>query len=151
VEEVRIQVKRVRADAAPLPLPRYMTAGAAGMDLYADVDSAVTLAPFQRKLIPTGIAVALPPGFEAQVRPRSGLALKSGLTLLNSPGTIDCDYRGEIQLIAINMGSEPVAIERGQRIAQLVIQRVLRAAWQEVEDLPGSERQTGGFGHTDEI
>jgi dUTP pyrophosphatase len=103
----------------------------------------------QRLLIPTGIAIALPPDFEAQIRPRSGLALKQGITMVNSPGTIDADYRGEIQIIAINLGSEPVVIERGQRIAQMVVQRVARAEWQEVEELPSSERQDGGFGHTD--
>jgi dUTP pyrophosphatase len=103
----------------------------------------------QRALIPTGFAIALPPGFEAQIRPRSGLALKEGLTMANSPGTIDADYRGEIQLIAINLGQEPVVIRRGQRIAQMVVQRVVRAQWQEVQELPSSERQGGGFGHTD--
>jgi dUTP pyrophosphatase len=104
----------------------------------------------ERALIPTGIAIALPQGFEAQVRPRSGLALKEGLTMANSPGTIDADYRGEIQLIAINLGKEPLVIQRGQRVAQMVIQRVIRAEWLEVEELPPSERQDGGFGHTDE-
>jgi dUTP diphosphatase len=150
VEEIRIQIKRVRAGTAPLALPAYMTEGSAGMDLCADVDGEVRLAPLARALIPTGIAVALPMGFEAQIRPRSGLALKQGLTMVNSPGTIDADYRGEIQLIAINLGQEPVVIERGQRIAQMVVQRVVRAQWQEVGELPSSERQEGGFGHTDE-
>jgi dUTP pyrophosphatase len=104
----------------------------------------------ERALIPTGVAIALPQGFEAQIRPRSGLALKQGLTMVNSPGTIDSDYRGEIQLIAINLGREPVVIQRGQRIAQMVIQRIIRAQWQEVQELPLSDRQDGGFGHTDE-
>jgi len=104
----------------------------------------------ERALIPTGVAIALPQGFEAQIRPRSGLALKQGLTMVNSPGTIDSDYRGEIQLIAINLGLEPVVIQRGQRIAQMVIQRIIRAQWQEVQELPLSDRQDGGFGHTDE-
>jgi dUTP pyrophosphatase len=126
-----------------------MTEGAAGMDLYADIPAPLSIAPLQRLLIPTGIAIALPPDFEAQIRPRSGLALKQGITMVNSPGTIDADYRGEIQIIAINFGNEPVAIERGQRIAQMVVQRVARAEWQEVEELPSSERQDGGFGHTD--
>jgi dUTP pyrophosphatase len=126
-----------------------MTEGAAGMDLYADIPAPLFIAPLQRLLIPTGIAIALPPDFEAQIRPRSGLALKHGITMVNSPGTIDADYRGEIQIIAINLGNEPVAIERGQRIAQMVVQRVARAEWQEVEELPSSERQDGGFGHTD--
>jgi len=119
------------------------------MDLCADVESELQLAPMERALIPTGFAIALPPGFEAQIRPRSGLALKEGLTMANSPGTIDADYRGEIQLIAINLGQEPVVIRRGQRIAQMVVQRVVRAQWQEVQELPSSERQGGGFGHTD--
>ena len=149
MEEIRIQIKRVRPGAAPLALPDYMTEGSAGMDLCADIDNEVRLAPLERALIPSGIAVALPLGFEAQIRPRSGLALKQGLTMVNSPGTIDADYRGEIQLIAINLGQEPVVIERGQRIAQMVVQRVVRARWHEVSELPASVRQEGGFGHTD--
>ena len=126
-----------------------MTEGAAGMDLCADLDGALELSPMQRVLIPTGIAIALPVGFEAQIRPRSGSALKQGLTLVNSPGTIDSDYRGEIQLIAINLGAEPIVIEHGQRVAQMVVQRVVRAHWQEVNELPASQRAAGGFGHTD--
>ena len=120
------------------------------MDLCADLEGELPLAPMERALIPTGIAIALPQGFEAQIRPRSGLALKQGLTMVNSPGTIDSDYRGEIQLIAINLGREPVVIQRGQRIAQMVVQRIIRAQWQEVQELPLSDRQDGGFGHTDE-
>jgi dUTP pyrophosphatase len=127
----------------------YMTEGAAGMDLCADLKGEVILAPMDRMLIPTGVAIALPKGFEAQVRPRSGLALKHGLTMVNSPGTIDSDYRGEIQLIAINLGRKPVVICRGQRIAQMVVQRVVRARWREVQELPVSKRRDGGFGHTD--
>jgi dUTP pyrophosphatase len=150
VEEIKIQVKRVRPSLGSLPLPAYMTAGAAGMDLCADVDGDLKIAPMERTLIPTGIAIALPQGFEAQIRPRSGLALTQGLTLVNSPGTIDADYRGEIQLIAINLGQEPVIIQRGQRVAQMIVQRVLHAQWQEVDELPSSERQAGGFGHTDQ-
>lgn len=119
------------------------------MDLSADLEDDVVLAPMARTLIPTGIAVALPQGFEAQIRPRSGLALKQGFTLVNSPGTIDSDYRGEIQLAAINLGSEPVVIRRGQRVAQMVVQQVCRAQWQEVQELSSSDRQDGGFGHTD--
>lgn len=119
------------------------------MDLCADIEDELRLEPMERILIPTGIAVALPLGFEAQIRPRSGLALKEGLTMVNSPGTIDADYRGEIQLIAINLGRETIAIRRGQRVAQMVIQRVVKARWQEVTELPSSERQSGGFGHTD--
>jgi len=149
VEEVRIQIKRLRASPALLPLPAYITEGSAGMDLYADIEGDLELARMERALIPTGVSIALPMGFEAQIRPRSGLALKHGLTMVNSPGTIDSDYRGEIQLIAINLGQEPVIIQRGQRIAQMVIQRVIKAQWQEVSELPASERQAGGFGHTD--
>src|SRR5262245_65991031 len=126
-----------------------MTDGAAGMDLCADIESPLVLAPMARALIPTGIAIALPIGFEAQIRPRSGLALKQGFTLVNSPGTIDSDYRGEIQIIAINLGAEPMVIQRGQRIAQMVLQRAIRADWQEVDELPPSTRQEAGFGHTD--
>jgi dUTP diphosphatase len=149
VEQVRIEIKRLRASSAQLALPAYMTEGAAGMDLCADVESDLALAPMARALIPTGIAIALPAGFEAQIRPRSGLALKHGLTMINSPGTIDSDYRGEIQVIAINLGAEPLVIERGQRIAQMVVQRVVRAEWSEVDELPSSTRHDGGFGHTD--
>ena len=150
MEAIRIQIKRLRPGATQIPLPRYMTDGSAGLDLCADIAAELRLAPMERALIPTGIAIALPQGFEAQVRPRSGLALKEGLTMANSPGTIDADYRGEIQLIAINLGKEPLVIKRGQRVAQMVIQRVIRAEWLEVEELPPSERQDGGFGHTDE-
>jgi len=149
VEQIRIQIKRVRPSNRVAELPAYMTDGAAGMDLCADIATVMTLAPLARALIPTGIAIALPLGFEAQIRPRSGLALKQGLTMINSPGTIDADYRGEIQVIAINLGGEPIVIEPGQRIAQMVVQRVVRAEWQEVDDLPLSDRQEGGFGHTD--
>ena len=119
------------------------------MDLFADLEEEAALSPLERVLIPTGIAVALPRGFEAQIRPRSGLALKEGVTLANSPGTIDSDYRGEIQVIAVNLGNHPVVIQRGQRLAQMVVQRVCRAQWQEVQELPPSERQERGFGHTD--
>ena len=149
MEQIRIQIKRVRPGDAGSALPAYMTDGAAGMDLCADIPTSMTLAPMARMLIPTGIAIALPLGFEAQIRPRSGLALKQGLTMINSPGTIDADYRGEIQVIAINLGGEPIVIEPGQRVAQIVVQRVVRAQWQEVTELPASERQAGGFGHTD--
>lgn len=150
MEEIRIQIKRVRPSSAEIPLPLYMTEGSAGMDLCADIDGELRLAPMERVLIPTGVAIALPQGLEAQIRPRSGLALKQGLTMVNSPGTIDSDYRGEIQLVAINLGDEPVVIQRGQRIAQMVVQRIVRARWREVQELPLSDRQAGGFGHTDE-
>lgn len=147
--EVRIQIKRVRSRGDANPLPDYMTEGSVGMDLYADLDDDLALAPLERALVPTGIAVALPRGFEAQIRPRSGLALRQGITLVNSPGTIDSDFRGEVQIIAINLGREPVVIRRGQRIAQMMLQRVYRARWHEVGELPPSGRQEGGFGHTD--
>lgn len=150
MEEVDIQIRRVRQSRDLLPLPAYMTEGSAGMDLAADLEKDMVLAPLGRALIPTGIAVALPAGFEAQIRPRSGLALRAGLTLVNSPGTIDSDYRGEIQLVVINLGKETVVIRRGERVAQMVVQRVCRGRWQEVSELPPSKRQDRGFGHTDE-
>jgi dUTP pyrophosphatase len=149
VEEVRIEIKRLRPSPKSFTLPAYMTEGAAGMDLCADIETDLQLAPMERVLIPTGFAIALPAGFEAQIRPRSGLALKQGLTLVNSPGTIDSDYRGEIQVITINLGAAPIVIERGQRIAQMIVQRVVRAQWREVNELSSSDRQAGGFGHTD--
>ena len=144
---VRVQVTRLPG-SADLPLPQPATAGAAGLDLRACLAGALTIAPGTRALVPTGIAVALPQGYEAQVRPRSGLALRTGLTLLNSPGTVDADYRGEIQVLVVNLGETPVVLERGDRIAQLVVQPVPRVEWEEVEALPVSARGGGGFGHT---
>ncbi len=129
-----------------LDLPAYATQGAAGMDLLAAVAEPVTIAPGDRALIPTGLAVALPPGHELQVRPRSGLALRHGVTLPNSPGTIDEDYRGEIGVILLNAGREPFTVERGMRIAQAVLSPVLRAAWQETDALDETGRAAGGFG-----
>ena len=131
-----------------LDLPAYATEGAAGMDLLAAVTDPVTLAPGARTLIPTGLAIALPPGHELQVRPRSGLALKHGITLPNSPGTIDEDYRGELQVIVMNASDVPFEITRGMRIAQAVLAPVLRAAWDEVDTLPDTTRSSGGFGST---
>ena len=148
MQPVAVPIRRLRASADPLPLPQYMTAGAAGMDLMADIDEPLVLAAGARQLIQTGIAVAIPAGYEAQIRPRSGLALKSGVTLLNSPGTIDSDYRGEIQVLVINLGSEPYTIRRGERIAQMIIAPVVRAEWHEVDELAPSRRGPGGFGHT---
>ena len=145
---LRVEVVRVRAGAAPLDLPRYHSPEAAGLDLLADVEDGLVLAPGDRALVPTGIAIALPPGHEAQVRPRSGLALRTGVTILNAPGTIDADYRGEIQVVLVNLGREPVTLRRGERIAQLVVARVERIAWDEVTDLPPSLRGGGGFGST---
>ena len=146
--ELVVQVTRVRPAADPLPLPRYMTADAAGMDVYADLSEDLTIPPFGRALIPTGFALALPHGYEAQVRPRSGLALRSGLTILNAPGTIDADYRDEVKILLINLGDQPVQIRRGDRIAQLVVAPVTRVCWREVEQLEPTDR-SGGFGHTD--
>ena len=149
MEPVVIAVQRLRPASDPLPLPRYMTAGAAGMDLLADVSEPVPLTPGARALIPTGLAVEIPAGYEAQIRPRSGLALRHGVTLLNTPGTIDSDYRGEIKVLVVNLGQEAHAIRRGDRIAQMVIAPVARAAWHEVPDLGPTRRGPGGFGHTD--
>lgn len=129
-------------------LPAYATIQSAGMDLRANLDQPITLAPMQRCLVPTGLYMALPIGFEAQVRPRSGLAIKKGITVLNSPGTIDADYRGEVCVILINLSAEPFVIEDGERIAQMVIARHEQVAWEEVEVLDDTERGTGGFGHT---
>ena len=131
-----------------LPLPHYATDGSAGADLHAAVDTDLVLAPGARAAVPTGFAVALPPGYEAQVRPRSGLALKSGITLPNSPGTIDADYRGEVQVILLNAGHEAFIVTRGMRIAQIVIAPVTRAAWQEEVSLDETARGAGGFGST---
>ena len=133
---------------AGLPLPSYATADAAGLDLLAAVAEPIELAPGARHLVPTGISIALPPGYEAQLRPRSGLALKHGVTLLNSPGTIDADYRGEVGVILINLGEVPFRLQRGDRIAQLVIAPVARLAWRESEALPESARGASGFGST---
>lgn len=129
-------------------LPTYATIQSAGMDLRANLDQPITLAPMQRCLVPTGLYMALPIGFEAQVRPRSGLAIKKGITVLNSPGTIDADYRGEVCVILINLSAEPFVIEDGERIAQMVIARHEQVAWEEVEVLDDTERGAGGFGHT---
>ncbi|MGH7022699.1 MAG: dUTP diphosphatase [Caulobacteraceae bacterium] len=142
-----IQVTRL-AHGADLPLPAYESPGAAGMDLRAAVDGPVTLSPGARAAVPTGLAMALPAGFEGQVRPRSGFALRDGVTALNSPGTIDADYRGEVKVILVNHGSEPVTIRRGDRIAQLVIAPVVQAEWAEAESLDETGRGAGGFGST---
>ena len=129
-------------------LPQYATALSAGMDLRANIDTPILLKPMQRKLVPTGLYIALPEGFEAQIRPRSGLALKTGITLLNTRGTIDADYRGEIGVIVVNLSEEDFIIEDGERIAQMVIARYEKAEWEEVEVLGETERGDGGFGHT---
>lgn len=143
-----VAVRRL-AHAADLPLPAYQTPLAAGLDLMAAIESDVLLAPLARTLIPTGFAIALPEGVEAQVRPRSGLAAKHGITVLNAPGTIDADYRGEIAVILINLGEAPVAITRGMRVAQLVVAPVLRVAWAETGRLDDTARGAQGFGSTE--
>lgn len=145
--EARVAVTRL-AHAQDLPLPAPATAGAAGVDLSAAVDAELVLEPGARALVPTGLALAIPAGFEGQVRARSGLALRHGIVLPNAPGTIDSDYRGELQVILWNAGREPFRVARGDRIAQLVIVRVAQVAWQEVEALPPTDRGAGGFGHT---
>ena len=129
-------------------MPQYMTSGASGMDLFAHLEKDITLEPGERKMIPTGIAVAIPEGFEGQVRPRSGLAIQKGIGIVNGPGTIDSDYRGEINVLLINFGKESITIRKGERIAQMVISPVLRATLEEVDELPATQRQGGGFGHT---
>lgn len=130
------------------PLPSYATAASAGMDIRANLTEPVELKPLERKLIPTGLYIALPEGYEAQMRPRSGLAIKHGITLLNTPGTIDADYRGEIGIILVNLSSEPFVVNDGERICQMVIASYTQAEWQPVEALDETERGAGGFGHT---
>ena len=142
-----ITIKLTRLpDGEGLPFPAYATEGAAGLDVVTAVD--LSLAPGERMAVPTGFAIEIPPGFEVQVRPRSGLALKHGVTCLNTPGTIDSDYRGEVKVILANLGGEPFAVSRGERIAQLVPAPVLRATFEEVSELSGTERGSGGFGST---
>jgi dUTP pyrophosphatase len=147
VMSIPIRVRRL-AHSEGLPLPAYTTAGAAGMDLLAAIPAPVTIGPGERGLIPTGLTIALPPGYELQIRPRSGLALRHGITLPNSPGTIDEDYRGEISVIILNTGCELFVVERGARIAQAVLAPVSRAEWHEVDSLDVTARDTGGFGST---
>ena len=147
IEEVTVSIRRLPG-GDDLFVPAYMTPGAAGMDLSAAVVGDVAILPGERKLIPTGFSIVLPEGFEAEIRPRSGLALKNGVTLLNAPGTIDADYRGEIKLIMMNHGQEPFIVRRGDRVAQMVVRRVSRVVWVEVEEAPPSLRGEGGFGHT---
>jgi dUTP diphosphatase len=144
---MKIFVKRLRKDH-PVPMPQYMTEGASGMDLFASLEKEVILEPGERRLIPTGIAVAIPAGFEGQVRPRSGLAIQKGIGMVNGPGTIDSDYRGEIGILLINFGKESFTLRNGERIAQMVISRAYRTMLEEVDDLPATQRQEGGFGHT---
>lgn len=145
---ITVQIVRVGGRGGEIPLPRYATEHAAGMDISAAVDADVVLTPGETMLIPTGFAIALPPGFEAQIRPRSGLAVKHGIGILNSPGTIDADYRGEVRIILTNFGKVNFVIRRGDRIAQMVIARHERAVWEEREGLEETDRGAGGFGHT---
>ena len=146
LSDVRIPIARLAS--ADLPLPEYFSAGAAGMDLGASIASAEILAPGEFRLIPCGFAMAIPPGFEAQVRPRSGLASKHGVTVLNAPGTIDSDYRGEVKVLLINHGKAPFSVLPGMRIAQLVMAPVTRVTWDPTDTLPDTDRGNGGFGHT---
>ena len=147
MSRVKVEVKRLEHNR-DIELPAYQTGHSAGLDLPAALSGPLTLQPGERSLVPTGLAIALPPGYEGQVRPRSGLAVKKGLSVLNAPGTIDADYRGEVKLALINLGSEPVTISRGERVAQLVVAPVVQADLTEVDQLPDSPRGEGGFGHT---
>jgi dUTP pyrophosphatase len=146
-EQIKVAIKRIRPEV-DIPLPCYMTEHSAGMDLYADIAEDMTLHPGARALVPTGLSIALPDGFEAQIRPRSGLALKYGISLVNSPGTIDSDYRGEIGVILINHGADPFVVRRGERIAQMIIAQFNRVVWDEQGELAETARGEGGFGHT---
>lgn len=147
MEEVVIQVKTLGHHQG-LPLPQYATPLSSGLDLCAAVGEPICIAPGHRALIPTGLCIAIPPGVEGQVRPRSGLALKHGVTLLNAPGTIDADYRGEVKALLVNLGQEPFWVHRGDRIAQLVVQKLLRSTLKLEENLETTQRNRGGFGHT---
>ena len=141
-----IEIKIINTSSNPLP--EYATSGSSGMDIRANLDTAQTLKPLERALVPTGIFIEIPVGYEVQVRPRSGLAIKQGITCLNTPGTIDADYRGEVKVVLINLSQEAQVIQHGDRIAQLVVQKVEQAIWKPVEELEVSERNAGGFGHT---
>ena len=147
-DELVVNIIRIRPIPNDLlPLPRYMTPAAAGMDICADLEEEVMIPPLGRALIPTGFALALPHGYEAQIRPRSGLALRSGLAVLNAPGTIDADYRDEVKILLVNFSDQPAQVQRGDRIAQLIVAPITRVCWHEVEQLDTTER-AGGFGHT---
>jgi dUTP pyrophosphatase len=148
VEEIQVRIVRLRETDADIPLPQYATAGSAGMDICAAVNEDIILAPGETLLVPTGFAVELPLGYEAQIRPRSGLAIKHQIGILNSPGTIDSDYRGEVKIILTNFGKAPFVIKRGDRIAQMVVSGYSRVEWQEVSELQQSSRGSGGFGHS---
>ena len=147
MKKIKIKIKK-KEGTADLPLPQYATDGSSGMDLYADVGDTVLLESGQTKLISTGIYISIPRGYEAQIRPRSGLALKHGITLLNTPGTVDSDFRGLVSLIIANLGKESFTIKRGMRLAQMVLKEVVQAEFEVVDGLDVTERATGGFGHT---
>jgi len=147
MEKIKVCIQKLPGNE-DISLPQYMTAQAAGMDVFAAVAQEEVILPGQRKKIPSGIAIALPEGYEAQIRPRSGLALNHGITLLNTPGTIDADYRGEIGLIVINHGEEPFVVKRGMRMAQMIVQKICQVEWEETLDLKSTQRGEGGFGHT---
>ena len=144
---LKAQVKRL-PHGMDLPLPKYMSDHAAGMDLYAAVQEDTTIPPGGWKLVPTGLSIALPEGYEAQVRPRSGLALKQGVSILNTPGTVDADYRGEVGIILMNHNTKELVVKRGDRIAQMIINKIERIEFEEVAELPEAQRSSGGFGHT---
>ena len=147
MQQIKVELKRLEHNR-DLPLPQYQTGQSAGLDLPAAVAGDMMIEPMQIAAVPTGLSIALPPGYEAQVRPRSGLAVKHGLTVVNAPGTIDADYRGEVKVALINLGPKPVTISRGDRIAQMIVAPVSRAELIEVEELSDTERGAGGFGHT---
>lgn len=147
MEQLKIYIRRLKQNH-PVSLPQYMTEGSSGMDLFASLEEEVLLQPGERRLIPTGVSVAIPEGFEGQVRPRSGLAIQKGIGLVNGPGTIDSDYRGEVGVVLINFGDAPFTIRNGERIAQMIISRVFRPVLEEVDELPPTKRQEGGFGST---
>ncbi len=147
-EHIKVKISRVSPQPSDIPLPAYATEGSAGMDVYAAVENEINIQPGETTLIPSGCSIELPEGFEAQVRPRSGLAIKHQIGILNSPGTIDSDYRGEIKIILTNFGKAPFSVRRGDRIAQLVVHRYARVEWEEVASLAETSRGDGGFGHT---
>ncbi len=147
IKKIKVQILRL-SNAKDLPLPKYMTSYASGADIFAAIKEELTIEPGEIKLIPTGFCVAIPKGYEIQIRPRSGLAIKHGITIVNAPGTIDADYRGEIKVGLINLGSKSFTIKRGDRIAQMVLSPCPRIYWEEVIKLPETQRAEGGFGHT---
>lgn len=147
MKEIILKVKKVK-DNNDLPMPNYMSEWASGMDLYADIEESLEIRPLERVLIPTGLIFEIPKGYEAEIRPRSGLAIKYGITILNTPGTIDSDYRGEVKIILINLSDKPYLINRGDRIAQMVIKEVVRAKVLVTDNLEETKRNSGGFGHT---